>query len=114
MGTLIDRITSSHYALLFGDIAGVDIADHLCTSRLEGLVQLLDPISEVVPVALLVANAKDRHGLPAEVSAFDVINDVIPCRARAVLVRVRVPRRASHNEAIELRQVLSGVVPNAH
>merc|ERR1712032_642756 len=93
-------------------VRGGHITDHLGARGLERLVQLLDAIAEVVTIALRVTATEDCHGLAAQAQALDVIENVVPSGARAVLVCTGVPSGASHNETVVLCKVLSAVFPD--
>merc|ERR1740121_568047 len=90
--------------------AGIHVAHHLRTRGRKGLVQLLDAVAKVVAIALRVAAAEDGHGLASKVDALDVVQQVVPRCAGAVLVGVRVPRRAAHDQAVVAGKILRAVL----
>merc|ERR1711972_1013757 len=71
--------------------ASVHIAHHLGACGAEGLVQLLDAIAEVVPIALRITATEDGDGLAIQAQFLDLVDDVVPRSAGAVLVGASVP-----------------------
>merc|ERR1719401_3318346 len=92
--------------------ASIHIAHHLGSCSAEGLVQLLDAIAEVVPIALGITATEDGYGLAIQAQFLDLVDEVVPRSAGAVLVGASVPSGATHNEPIEFRQVLGSVFAN--
>merc|ERR1711992_458231 len=92
----------------------VHIAHHLRTSSSKGLMQLLDAIAKIVAIALRVATAEDSHGLAIKVDTLDIIQQVVPCCAGAVLIGTCVPRRATHKQPVIASKIFCADFSHVH
>merc|ERR1719362_816764 len=103
-------VTPCTLGLIMLVCTSVYVAHHLRTCGRKRLMQLFDAITKIVPVARRVATSEDSHGFASKVGAFDVVQQVVPRRSRAVLIGACVPRWATHNQAVVASEIFRAVL----
>ena len=81
------------------------IADHICASSCESVVQFFYRITKVLTIPVRVAKTKDGDWFAIQIEFADIIKLIIPVGHTAHIISSGVPGRGTNDEPIKPRKV---------